>query len=295
MVAGASLILAISFGGYAGGSTLTTAPQTAAKPAAAATTSSETAAPSFVADPSAPALALGPDGTPEPYWRLKQREARARLLRSAGATGSVGIQSIAGGSATRTFLPGSTPTAAAADTGAGAVTREVATGGRTPLAGVWSGTPEQLETSLLASNPRPSFTVPPLTLAGYYVRYAAEVGLRADVLWAQMLHETGYGTYGGSVRSSQNNYAGIGATGGGEPGVSFPSAEDGVKAHIAHLVAYVFTADPASWTNLSVDPRYDAVNPRGIAKVLSDLDGRWAVPGVGYGAAIERIVAAINQ
>lgn len=295
MVAGVALMLAISFGGPAGGSTLTTSQQLAAiQGATRATSSSETATAEFVADPSAPALVLGSDGTPEPYWRLKQREARERLLRSAGETGSVGVQSIGGGSATRAFPAGS-PAGAVGGSAAGSVTREVATGGRTPLTGVWNGTAEQLEAYLMASNPQPSFSVPPLTLARYYVRYAAEVGLRADVLWAQMLHETGFGAYSGSVRASQNNYAGIGATGGSEPGVTFPSAEDGVKAHIAHLVAYVFTDDRASWTNLNVDPRYNEVSPRGIAKVLSDLDGRWAVPGVGYGAAIERIVAAINH
>lgn len=295
VVAGVALMLAIAFGGRSDVSMLTASQQGGRAEAAAGETSfTEGAAAEFVADPSAPALAVGPDGTPEPYWRLKQREARERLLRSAGETGSVGVQSTGGGSATRAFPAGSTAGTTAGTT-AGPVTREVATGGRTPLTGVWGGTPEQLKTYLMASNPQPRFTVPPLTLARYYVRYAAEVHLRADILWAQMLHETGFGAYSGSMRASQNNYAGIGATGGGEPGVTFPTAEDGVKAHIAHLVAYVFTDDRASWTDGSVDPRYDAVSPRAVAKVLSDLDGRWAVPGAGYGAAIERIVAAINH
>jgi hypothetical protein len=202
----------------------------------------------------------------------------------------VGVQITGGGSATRTLPAGATAT-----TIAGPVTRVVTGGGQTPLTGVWGGTAEELSAYLLASNPRPGFSVPTLTLAQYYVRYAAEVGLRADVLWAQMLHETGFGAYRGSVSASQNNYAGIGATGGDVPGVTFPTAEDGVKAHVAHLVAYVFTNDRASWTNPAVDPRYDAVNPRGIARVLNDLDGRWAVPGNGYGAAIERHVAALNR
>lgn len=291
VIAGGALMLATALGGSADGAgaqgpLLAAARSDAGEGSAAA----EQAAANFVADASAPALAVGPDGTPEPYWLLKQREARERLLRSSGETGSVGIQITGGGSATRTL-----PASATATTIAGPVTRQVAGGGQTPLAGVWGGSAEELSAYLLASNPRPGFSVPTLTLAQYYVRYAREVGLRADVLWAQMLHETGFGAYGGSVTASQNNYAGIGATGGGAPGVTFPTAEDGVKAHVAHLAAYVFTDDRASWTNPSVDPRYDAVSPRGIARVLADLDGRWAVPGNGYGAAIERHVAALNR
>ena len=110
-----------------------------------------------------------------------------------------------------------------------------------------------------------------------------------------MIHETGYGMYGGDVLPEQNNYAGIGATGGGNPGLSFPTAEAGVRAQVAHMVAYVYPDDRATWTNAAVDPRYTAVNPRGAARVLSDLDGRWAVPGIGYGAAIDRHVTAMNQ
>jgi hypothetical protein len=110
-----------------------------------------------------------------------------------------------------------------------------------------------------------------------------------------MIHETGYGNYGGSVTPEQNNYAGIGATGGGVPGYSFSTAELGVKAHVAHMVAYAYPYDVAPWTNSATDPRYDAVNPRGVAQALRDLDGRWAVPGIGYGSRIERHVVALNQ
>jgi len=261
-------------------------PESSKDPAAGQDTSG------FVPDESAPALSAGPDGTPEPYWLLKQREARERLLRSSGETGSVGIQATGGGSATRTLPAGGSASGSPAAAVPG--TRTVAAGGQTPLAGIWGGTAAELSAYLLASNPRPRFSVPALTLAQYYVRYAGQVGLRADVLWAQMLHETGFGAYGGDVTAAQNNYAGIGATGGGTAGITFATAEDGVKAHVAHLAAYVFTDDRAPWTNPAVDPRYDAVSPRGVARVLADLDGRWAVPGNGYGATIERHVAALN-
>ena len=174
-------------------------------------------------------------------------------------------------------------------------TSVILTGGQTPLKGTWSGTARQLASFLLKGCPSPSFTVPASVLADYYVRYCAEAGLRADLLWAQMIHETGYGTYGGAVRPEQNNYAGLGATGGGVPGVAFTTAEAGVMAQVAHMVAYVYASSPVAWADETVDPRFDLVGPRGVVSVLSDLNGRWAVPGVGYGEAVEAIARAINS
>jgi N-acetylmuramoyl-L-alanine amidase len=109
-----------------------------------------------------------------------------------------------------------------------------------------------------------------------------------------MIHETGYGMYGGDVLPEQNNYAGIGATGGGNPGCSFPTAEAGVMAHVAHMVAYVYEDSPVSWADTTTDPRFDLVDPRGIVSVLTDLNGRWAVPGTTYGQKIETIARKID-
>ena len=170
----------------------------------------------------------------------------------------------------------------------------VLTDGQTPLRGVWNGTADRLAGYLLRVSPLPLFTVPTLVLAEYYVHYAAQSGLRADLLWAQMIHETGYGMYGGDVFPEQNNYAGIGATGGGVPGLSFATAEAGVVAHVAHMVAYTYVGSPVPWANTMSDPRFHLVNPRGAATVISDLNGRWAFPGTTYGQSIEAIARAIN-
>lgn len=174
-------------------------------------------------------------------------------------------------------------------------TAVILTGGRTPLRGVWSGTAEQLASFLMGVSPSPLFTVPAPVLAEYYVLYCGEAGLRADLLWAQMLYETGYGLYGGDVLPEQNNFAGIGATGHHEPGVAFVTAEAGVMAHVAHMVAYVYPSSPVWWADATTDPRFDFVDPRGVASVLADLNGRWAVPGVMYGENIEAIAWAINE
>ncbi len=197
--------------------------------------------------------------------------------------------------ATAPGLAGGVPDPSPARTDAAAATAVVLTEGQTPLVGVWGGTAEQLASFLSANCPSPRFTVAVLDLAGYYVRYCAEAGLRADVLWAQMALETGYGAYGGDVSPQQNNFAGIGATGGGVAGVSFATAEAGVMAQVAHMVAYVYVNDPVQWANSTTDPRYDLVSPRGAAAVLADLNGRWAVPGTTYGQHIEDIVRRINS
>ncbi len=196
---------------------------------------------------------------------------------------------------TSTDPPQSTTTASSAPAGAaGETTAVVLTAGQTPLVGVWSGAAERLASFLLQASPSPRFTVPVPVLAEYYIRYCREAGLRADLLWAQMIHETGYGMYGGALVPEQNNYAGIGATGGGEPGAWFPTAEAGVVAHVAHMVAYVYDSSPVPWADATTDPRFDFVYPRGAASVLADLNGRWAVPGTEYGQHVEAIVRAIN-
>jgi hypothetical protein len=183
------------------------------------------------------------------------------------------------------------PTSPASSQGTTAL---VLTGGQTPLTGVWSGTAEQLASYLLSENPWPFFTVSPLALAKLYVAYCAEAGLRADLLWAQMIHETGYGSYGGDVSPEQNNYAGIGATGAGAAGAYFLTPDAGVLAHVAHMVAYVYDSSPVPWASAYTDPRFDSVSPRGAASVLADLNGRWAVPGTYYGQAVEAVAQAIN-
>lgn len=235
-----------------------------------------------------------PPSTQEPSWRVKQREAEQRMLSEEGQIDSVGAVALISLDPTLSAVPASAPAAVAGASGSPASTRVVLENGATPLRGVWAGTADELARYLLITESSPRFSVPVMTLAGYYVRYAAEVGLRADVLWAQMLHETGFGAYGGSVNPEQNNFAGIGATGGGAQGLTFSTAEAGVKAHITHMVAYAFTTDQAGWTNTSTDPRYDNVSPRGVAQTLSGLDGRWAVPGNGYSARIEQHVRTIN-
>lgn len=127
----------------------------------------------------------------------------------------------------------------------------------------------------------------PPELPPLYLEIGKGYGIRGDIAFAQMLKETGYFRFDGNVRKEQNNFAGIGAVGGGVSGASFNTMEEGVTAHIQHLYAYCTTqALPAGET--LVDPRFHLVS-RGSATTWEGLNGKWAVPGTNYGQEIVNI------
>ncbi|WP_394217526.1 N-acetylmuramoyl-L-alanine amidase [Halobacillus trueperi] len=142
-------------------------------------------------------------------------------------------------------------------------------------------TPCQLDTYAKTVNPDAP------DLGRFYLKYGEAYGIRGDVAFAQALNETNYFRFTGDVRADQNNYAGIGATGGGERGATFETPEEGVHAHIQHLYAYA-SKDPIPAGLEKVDPRFDLVT-RGIAPTWTRLNGRWAVPGDTYGQLILQI------
>jgi hypothetical protein len=157
----------------------------------------------------------------------------------------------------------------------------------------------QLQALMLKNNPDA-----PRELPALYLRIGAEYGIRGDIAFCQAAKETGWWKYGGLVQPYQNNYCGLSATGqaatgledlrGADPsqvrfengvhGAIFTTPEAGVEAHIQHLYAYT-CREPLPAGKSLVDPRYILVT-RGIAPLWSDLNGRWAVPGVGYGESI---------
>jgi Mannosyl-glycoprotein endo-beta-N-acetylglucosaminidase len=81
-------------------------------------------------------------------------------------------------------------------------------------------------------------------IATEYMRHGEDLGVRWDYAFFQMLVETGNLSFKrgngqfGDVKPSQNNFAGLGATGGGVPGESFPDVSTGVKAHLQHVLMY---------------------------------------------------------
>lgn len=147
-------------------------------------------------------------------------------------------------------------------------------------------TQEQCVRYLLKHNPNPKLNVSPQELVSYYYEEGNRTGIRPDIAFAQALKETGYFRYGGTVIPAQNNYCGLGTTSATVQGAYFATPRLGVKAHIQHLLAYASVEPPQ---DSIVDPRYDLVRQSYGTNTLTqwkDLNGRWAVPGVGYGQSI---------
>ena len=156
----------------------------------------------------------------------------------------------------------------------------------TSIIGTPIATQEQCVRYLLKNNPYPNLPVTAEEIVSYYYEEGAREGIRPDVAFAQALKETGFFRYGGDVIPEQNNYCGLGTTGGGVKGEFFATPQMGVRAHIQHLLAYSSTRRPVTPI---IDPRYDIVRQSYGSRTLGnwqDLNGRWAVPGRYYGQEI---------
>ncbi|MCU0549033.1 MAG: N-acetylmuramoyl-L-alanine amidase [Leptolyngbya sp. Prado105] len=110
------------------------------------------------------------------------------------------------------------------------------------------------------------------TIADLYRQEGAIEGVNYDIAFSQMLLETNYLRFGGDIKPTQNNFAGLGDVGGGPEGASFPNAQIGVRAHIQLLKAYASTEPLVQEV---VTPRFRFVT-RGIAPLLDQLTGRWS-------------------
>lgn len=121
-----------------------------------------------------------------------------------------------------------------------------------------------------------------------YLEEGKAEGVKGDIAFAQSCLETGNFKFTGDVAEEQNNFAGIGTTGGGVKGHSFPDVRTGVRAQIQHLKAY---ASKEALKNVCVDPRFNLVT-RGSATTVDALGGKWAM-GTGYGKNITRIYSNI--
>ncbi len=94
------------------------------------------------------------------------------------------------------------------------------------------------------------------TFCQIYCEEAEAEDIRVEVAFTQAMKETGFLQFGGDVSVEQFNFAGIGTTGGGVPGNSYPDVRTGVRAQIQHLKAYA-TDEPLNQT--CVDNRYEYV------------------------------------
>ncbi|KJR47711.1 N-acetylmuramoyl-L-alanine amidase [Desulfosporosinus sp. I2] len=158
---------------------------------------------------------------------------------------------------------------------------------KTSIMGVETITVEQCRQFLIKNNPSAPDIVP------FYKSNGELLGIRWGYAVAQMILETGYLKFGGDVKADQNNFVGIGAIGGGAPGASFSSQEEGVLAHLEHLFAYA-SIEPLPNGIPKVDPRFNLVK-RGSCPNWEDLNENWAVPGLKYGEDIVKIYDEIAK
>jgi len=143
------------------------------------------------------------------------------------------------------------------------------------------------------------------SVATEYMRVGEALGVRWDFAFYQMIIETGSLTYrngnrSGDVKPAQNNFAGLGATGGGETGESFKDIATGVRGHIEHLLYYAGqrvdnpvaerTRKVQEWGVLA---SWHAKFTRPIT--FTDLAAKWA-PGSGaYGRMLEGIADKFTE
>lgn len=116
------------------------------------------------------------------------------------------------------------------------------------------------------------------TFCQMYYEEAAVEGVRPEVAFAQTMKETGFLQYGGDASIEQFNFAGLGTTGGGVPGNSYPDVRTGIRAQIQHLKAY---ATEDALEQECVDDRYEYVK-KGSAPYVEWLGQQENPDGVGW-------------
>ncbi len=131
-------------------------------------------------------------------------------------------------------------------------------------------------------------------IAAHYKEQGDRLSIRWDYAFFQMILETNYlkfknGSGQGDVDPGQNNFAGIGTTGGGVPGDKYPDVSTGVLAQMQHLTAYSGQRvdNPVGRrTREKQDEIIQKSKALGRPVTFSDLTRRWAVDRR-YGTSIE--------
>ena len=156
---------------------------------------------------------------------------------------------------------------------------------------------EQMVRYIRQRNPEPKLQCTVEQLVAYYYEEGEAEGIRPDVALCQAIKESACFAYGGVVSPSQNNYCGLGATSGSEPGAWFAAPQRGARAHIQHLMAYATVRQPKQKI---IDPRYELLRQKypqfyGQIHTWTGLNGKWAVPGTHYGQEILAIWREVKK
>lgn len=109
-------------------------------------------------------------------------------------------------------------------------------------------------------------------------------GMRAEVIFAQICHETNYLQFGGQVQAYQCNFGGLGAVDSGGGGGVFADVRTGIRTQVQHMKAYASTDE---LKQVLIDGRFayiartqeerDKQLARGKAEFVQQLgSGNWA-------------------
>jgi hypothetical protein len=140
-------------------------------------------------------------------------------------------------------------------------------------------------------------------IASYYKKHGEIWRVRWDYAFFQMAVETNFLTYRtgngswGDVSPKQNNFAGLGTTGGGVPGDSYPDVTTGVLAQIQHLVVYSgerIDEPVGARTRVKQDDILTTMASKKGRTTFADLARRWAADRH-YGASIEWVANTFRQ
>ncbi len=141
-------------------------------------------------------------------------------------------------------------------------------------------------------------------IATYYQLHGEAIGVRWDYAFFQMIVETNwlkYRTGSGKpsdVSPSQYNFAGLGATGGGEPGERFTDVSSGVLAHLQHIKMYSgeLVDNPVANRTRKVQTWLVSKMQRlGRPVTFTDLTREWSPSDRGYAADIEYVARAYRK
>jgi hypothetical protein len=142
-------------------------------------------------------------------------------------------------------------------------------------------------------------------VATEYMRIGEALGVRWDFAFYQMIIETGSLSYrrgnrSGDVKAAQNNFAGLGAIGGGVTGESFKDIATGVRAHLEHLLLYAGdkVENPTAERTRKVQEWgvLNAWHKRFTRPItFSDLAQQWAPGSNSYGKMLEDIADRFGE
>ena len=122
-------------------------------------------------------------------------------------------------------------------------------------------------------------------------------GVRAEVVFEQAMLETGWLQYGGDSGVSQYNFAGLGTTGNGVQGVSYPDVRTGIRAQVQHLKAYACDED---LNQDCVDTRFDVVSRESAPYVewlgqQENPNGSGWAAGANYGEKLRKLLDQLKE